>query len=218
MAFCNSCGATLAAGTRFCNKCGAPQLASAPAGTSAAPGVTPAAPTPAPIPSPAATGGSSALKIILIVVAVIVGIGLLGMVTCGIVIHRAFKSAHVSQQGDHVKAETPFGTFETSKDPEQVAKDLGVDIYPGAEMRKNASTSVTIGSVHTVTAILDSSDSMDKVCAFYRTKFPNAMTSSSDQSHCSIVSSDQKNMITINVEPDGDGSKLQITNVSKKLN
>jgi hypothetical protein len=213
MAFCNSCGATLTPGTKFCNKCGAPQAAAA------APGATLAAPTPATIPPPpAATGGSSALKIILIVVAVIVVIGILGVATIGFIGYRIAKSAHVSQQGDHVKAETPFGTFETSKDPEQVAKDLGIDIYPGAEMRKNASTSVTIGSIHTVTAILDSSDSMDKVCAFYKTKFPNAMTSSSDQGHCSIVSSDQKNMITINVEADGDGSKLQITNVSKKLN
>jgi hypothetical protein len=213
MAFCNSCGASLTSGTNFCNKCGAPQAAPA------APGATPAAPAPGPIPPPpAATGGSSALKIILIVVAVIVVIGILIVGAFSLFIYRVAKSAHVSQQGDHVKAETPFGTFETSKDPEQVAKDLGIDIYPGAEMRKNASTSVTIGSIRTVTAILDSSDSMDKVCAFYKTKFPNAMSTSSDQSHCSIVSNDQKNMITINIEADGDGSKLQITNVSKKIN
>src|SRR6266568_2175080 len=68
MAFCNSCGATLSAGTKFCNKCGAAVAAAAPT-----PGVTPAS-------VPPTTGGSSALKIILIVVAVIVGIGILGVV------------------------------------------------------------------------------------------------------------------------------------------
>jgi hypothetical protein len=171
----------------------------------------------APAPPPS-TGGSSALKIILIVVAVIVGVGVLGMVTCGVVVHRALKSTHVSQQGDHVKAETPFGTFETSKDPEQVAKDLAVDLYPGAEMQKNASTSVTMGSIHTVTAVLESSDSVDKVCAFYKEKFPNATVTSSDQNRCSLVSNDQKNMITINIEAEGDSTKLQITSVSKKSN
>src|ERR1700722_12588318 len=128
MAFCNSCGAALTPGTKFCNKCGAPQAAVA------ASGATPAVPTPGPIPPPPATGGSSALKIILIVVGVIVVIGILGVATVGFIGYRIAKSAHVSQQGDHVKAETPFGTFETSKDPEQVAKDLGVDIYPGADM------------------------------------------------------------------------------------
>src|SRR5271167_4783822 len=116
MAFCNSCGATLTPGTRFCNKCGAPQLASAPA--IAAPGVTPAAPAPGPIPPPVATGGSSALKIILIVIAAFVVIGVLVVGAFSFFVYRVAKSAHVSQQGDHVKAETPFGTFETSKDPE----------------------------------------------------------------------------------------------------
>lgn len=211
MAFCNSCGATLSPGMKFCNKCGAPQ-----ADAVAAPGATsaPAATVMGPA-SPPATGGG-ALKIILIVVAVIVGIGILGMVTCGVVVRRALKNSHVSQQGDNVKAETPFGTFETSKDPEQIAKDLAVDLYPGAEMQKNASTSVTMGSIHTVTAVLESSDSVDKVCAFYKERFPNATVTSSDQNRCSLVSNDQKNMITINIEADGDSTKLQITSVSKK--
>jgi tRNA threonylcarbamoyladenosine modification (KEOPS) complex Pcc1 subunit len=168
--------------------------------------------------APAPTGGGSALKIILIVVAVIVGIGILGVASVSFFVYRVAKNAHVSQQGDHVKAETPFGTFETSKDPEQVAKDLGVDIYPGAEMQRNASTSVTIGSIHTVTAVLESGDSLDKVCAFYKSRFPNAMSTSSDQNRCTIVSNDQKNMVTINIEAQGDSSKLQITNVSKKSN
>src|SRR5436305_3575743 len=116
MAFCNSCGATLSPAMKFCNKCGAPQsdAAAPPGGTIALPAtVMPPAP-------PASTGGGSALKIILIVVAVIVGIAILGMVTCGVVVHRAIKNSRVSQSGDNVKADTPFGTFATSKDPEQI--------------------------------------------------------------------------------------------------
>ena len=56
------------------------------------------------------------------------------------------------------------------------------------------------------------------MCAFYKAKFPNATVTSSDQNRCNIVSNDQKNMITINIEADGDSTKLQITNVSKKAN
>jgi uncharacterized OB-fold protein len=212
MAFCNSCGATLSPGMKFCNKCGAAQAdAVASAGATTAPPATVMTPAP-----PASTGGGSALKIILIVVAVIVGIGILGMVTCGVVVHRAIKNSRVSQRGDSVKADTPFGSFETSKDPEQIAKDIGVDLYPGAEMQKNASASVTMGSIHTVTAVLTSSDTVDKVCTFYKEKFPNATVTSSDQSRCNLVSKDQKNMITINVEADGDSTKLQITNVNRR--
>jgi hypothetical protein len=206
MAFCNSCGATLNAGTKFCNKCGA--------AVPATPGAV-AAPLPS-APPASQGGGSSALKIILIIIAVIVGVGLLGMVTCGIVLHRAVKNAHISQNGDSVKVETPFGNMETSKDPEQAAKDLGIDLYPGAEAQKNGSATMTFGNVHTVTASFVSSDSLDKVCAFYKSRFPNAMTTSSDQNRCTIISNDQKNMITINIEANGDGTKFQISNVSKK--
>jgi zinc-ribbon domain len=204
MAFCNSCGATLSPGTKFCNKCGA-TVASTPGVSS------PAAP-----PATPPTGGSSALKIILIVVAVIVLIGILGIATVGIIGYRIAKSSRVSQNGDHVKVDTPFGSVETSKDPDQAAKDLGVDLYPGAEVQRNGASSVSMGSMHTVTALFESSDSPDKVCSFYKSRFPGAMVTTSDRNRCTIVSNNQRNMITINVESSGEGARLQITNVSKK--
>ena len=211
MAFCNACGATLNPGTKFCNKCGA-AVAAGPS----APGVTPAVASTAPSAAPAPTGGSSALKIILIVVAVIVCIGILGVVTVGIIGYRIAKSSHVTQEGDHVKVETPFGSMETSKDPEQAAKDLGVEVYPGAEVQKNGASSASFGGIRTVTAVFESSDAPDKVCTFYKSKFPGAVVTSSDQNRCTIVSNDKKNMITINIQISGDTTKLQITNVSNR--
>ncbi len=206
MAFCNSCGANLPDGTKFCNKCGAAVTGAPPA--MAAPMGTPVATTPT-------KGGGGALKIILIILGIIVLIAILAMVTCGVVIHRIANKARVQQDGDNVKVETPFGKIESNKDPSKAAADLGIDIYPGAEVQKEGASSATFGSIHTVTANFTSSDSLDKVCAFYKEKFPNAMASSSDQSHCTIVSNDNKNMVTINVESTGDGSKFQVTNVTK---
>lgn len=203
MAFCNSCGATLNPGTKFCNKCGA----AVPAG---------AATTGIPSTAPPPTGGSSALKVILIVVAVIVLVGILGIATVGIIGYRIARSSRISQNGDHVKVDTPFGSVETSKDPDLAAKDLGVDLYPGAEVQRNGASSVSMGSVHTVTAVFETSDAPDKVCTFYKSRFPGAMVTTSEQNHCTIVSNDKKNMITINIEASGDNTKLQITNVSKK--
>jgi len=212
MAFCNSCGATLNAGTKFCNKCGA----AVPAGP-AAPGATlsPLPPAP-PYSPPPSKGGSSALKIILIIIAIIVGLGIRTVGAFSFFVYRVAKSAHVSQNGDNVKVETPFGSVETSKDPEQAAKDLGVDVYPGAQLQKNGTATMTFGSMHTVTASFETSDSVDKVCDFYKSKFPNATTTSSDQNHCSIISGDQKNMITINAQSSGDVTKIVIANVNKK--
>jgi zinc-ribbon domain len=206
MAFCNSCGATLADGMKFCNKCGA-----------AVPGApvmsAPAAGGPAPTTS---KGGGGALKIILIIVAVIVVLGILGIGAVSFIGYRIAKSAHVHQDGDNVKVETPFGSVESSKDASKAAADIGIDIYPGAEVQKDGASSATFGSIHTVTAMFTSSDALDKVCSFYKEKFPNAMASTSDQSHCTLVSNDNKNMVTINVESTGDGSKFQVTNVTKK--
>lgn len=206
MAFCNSCGATLSEGTKFCNKCGA--------GVTGVP--VSAKPTAPAAPAPAPTGGSSsALKVILIVVAVIVTIGIVGVATVGIIGYRIAKSSHVRQQGDNVKVETPFGTVESTKDPAQAAKDLGIDIYPGAEVQKDGASSASFGSIHTVTANFTSSDAVDKVCNFYKEKFPGAMVTTSEQNRCTIVSNDPKNMVTVNIEEHGDGSKFQVTNVTK---
>jgi uncharacterized OB-fold protein len=210
MAFCNSCGATLNPGTKFCNKCGAAIADSpaAPRGISTA-----ASPVPAP---PEPTGGSSALKVILIVVAIIVGFGILGVATVGIIGYRIARSSHVSQNGDDVKVETPFGSVETSKDPNKAAKDLGVELYPGAEVQRNGASSTAFGGIRTVTATFEISDAPDKVCAFYKSRYPRAMVTTADQNHCTIVSNDKKNMITINIQGSSDNAKLQITNVSKK--
>jgi len=212
MAFCNSCGATLNDGTKFCNKCGA----AVPAGP-AVPGVTATAP-PAPLAPPPSKGGSSALKIILIIVAVIIGLGILGIATVGFIGYRIAKSAHVTQHGDNVKVETPFGSMETNKDPEQAAKDLGVEVYPGAQAQKNGTATMTFGNMRTVTATFEISDSVDKVCDFYKAKFPSSTMTTSDQNHCTIMSGDQQNMITITVQASGDTTKLVIANVSKKTN
>jgi len=212
MAFCNSCGATLTPGTKFCNKCGTPQAV----GTVASP-AAPYTPVPAGSPSPVQpTTGSSALKIVLIVIAAIVAIGLLGVATVGFVGYRIAKSAHVTQNGDNVKVETPFGSVESSKDPEVAAKDLGIDIYPGAELRKIGAQSATFGNIRTVTANFDSTDSPDKVCEFYKAKFPGANVTSSDSGRCTITSKDPRNMVTINVHANGDSSRFEISSVSKK--
>lgn len=210
MAFCNSCGATLNAGTKFCNKCGA----AVPAGP-AAPGAALSPLAPGPPAPPPSKGGSSALKIILIIFAIVVGLGIIGVGTFSYFVYRVAKSAHVTQKGDSVKVDTPFGSF-SANDPEQTVKELGVDVYPGAQVQKAGTASVTVFGVHTVTANFESGDSVDKVCDFYKAKFPNANIKSSDQNQCSIVAGDQGTSTTVSVQSSGDGCKFQIVALSKK--
>jgi hypothetical protein len=204
MAFCNSCGAQFAEGTKFCGKCGA-----------AITGVPSAPQAIAPGPPPS-SGSSSGLKMVLIIVGVIVLIGVLGVATIGVIGYRIAKSSKVSQKGDNVKVETPFGSMETSTDPQKTAEELGIDIYPGAEVQKAGTATVSFGSFHSVTGKFESNDSVEKVCDFYRTKLPNATVQSSDQSQCSIIAAGDGNSTTITARSNGDGSNFEIVVVNKK--
>jgi hypothetical protein len=217
MAFCNKCGTAITQGTRFCSKCGAPILASAfPASSPTASASTPNQAASATPPQAPPQGSSNALKIVLIIVGVILVLGVFGVGALTFVGLRIAKHTHVKQEGEHVKVETPFGTVESTKDPEQAAKDLGIEIYPGAEVRQNGAASATLGNLHSVNAEFESDDPVDKVCSFYKSKFPNATVNTSDEHHCTIVSALPPNVITINVEPNGDGSRFQVSSVAKK--
>lgn len=212
MAFCNSCGANLAPGDVFCAKCGA--------AVTGAPSAPPGASSPTITQGPAAPSfgtksGSSATKIILIVVAVIVVLGVLGVATLAIIGLRIARGTHVTQDGNRVKVETPFGSVDTSKDPQQIAKDLGVDVYPGAQPQTEGSASANFGNVHTASAAFVSTDPVSKVCDFYRSKFPNPTSSVSGQDNCSIVSTEQGNVVSINIKSHGDSTKIQISSVNK---
>jgi hypothetical protein len=214
MAFCNKCGSPIVAGTRFCNKCGAPILAST------LPSAAPASPSPssaAGFPPPAPTqGGSNSLKVLLIAVGVIILLGILGIASAGFFAWRIAHRTRVHQNGDNLKVETPFGSVETTKDPAEAARNLGVDLYPGAEVLKDGTATATFGGVHTVSVNSETTDSVDKVSSFYKSKFPNAMVTTSDSGRCTVIANEHNSMITINVEGQGDKTKIQITNVSHK--
>jgi hypothetical protein len=202
MAFCNSCGAPLTPESKFCNKCGA------------AVGAVQAAPSapPAPASAPPAAGSSSATKVVLLVVAVIISLGIVAVIAVSVIGYHFAKNSRVTQNGQNVKVETPFGTF-SANDPEQAVHDLGVDVYPGAQVLKTGSASVSFGNVQTVTANFETTDSVEKVCSFYKSKFPTANVTSSDPDRCTIASTDQKNAVTVNVQSVDGKTKFQIASV-----
>ena len=157
-----------------------------------------------------------ALKVILIAVGVIVLLGVIAIASVAFFAFRVAHHAHVRQDGDNVHLDTPFGSVDTTKDPSEAARNIGVELYPGADVQKNGSASATFGGMHTATLSAESSDSVDKIASFYKARFPNAMVSTSNADHCTIVSKDNGTMITINIQGDGDKTKIQISNVSRK--
>jgi flagellar basal body-associated protein FliL len=211
MAFCNACGATLDGGAKFCTKCGATQ----PLGrTSAAvsPSSAPAATTLATAPK-----SNNALKVILIVVAVIVGLGILGVAAVSFIGYRIATHTRVRNQDGNVRVETPFGTVQSSTDPDEAARNLGIELYPGATVVKGTSSNMNMGSMHTAAAEFESSDPANSVAEFYKSKVPGANVVSSNADHYSIISTDKKNMLTISIEPRDGKTRIHIARVTGKL-
>jgi hypothetical protein len=199
MAFCNACGATVEPGAKFCPKCGAAVPAAATAST-----------------APATPAQSNALKVILIVVAVVVGLCILGVGTATFIGWRIARHTRVEQDGSKVRVETPFGTVESTDNSDDAARNLGIDVYPGARARKGSAASVTMGSMHTVAADFETDDPPERVADFYKQRLPHANIAVSDEKQYTIISNDKKNMFTINIEPQEGKTLIHIANVSGK--
>jgi hypothetical protein len=159
--FCAKCGSAISANEQFCTSCGAA------AATHGAAPAQPNAAQPAAVP---AKSGSSTVKIILIIVAVIVGLGILGLGAIGYVGWRISRAIHIDGNGAQMTLQTPEGKVNLNSSETFTASELGVDPYPGAEstrggMKMNLpSSSMVMGSFLT-------SDSKQHVIDFYKGKF-----------------------------------------------
>lgn len=205
MPFCNSCGTNIEAGAKFCANCGRPSGTAT--GTAAAPAGTAAVIPPQ---------SSNASKIVLIVVAAIMVLGVIGAIGAAVIGIHIARNTHVERHDGTVKVQTPFGTVETSEDANRSARDLGIAIYPGARATKGNSANVNAGGMHTTTVQFESDDPPDKVASFYREKFPGANVNTAEGDHYTIVSTENKNVVTINIEPEDGKTHIDITSVSGK--
>lgn len=208
MAFCNSCGAPLPAGAAFCEKCG----------TAVTPGAKPLSSPPVPVGSPISTTPpqqGKGLKTILIILGVVGGVVILGIVASVIVGLQIARRTHVRHEGNKVKVETPFGTVESNQDADEVARNLGVDVYPGARAIQNSGAVTAVGGVKTVTARFESDDSADKVADFYKKKFPNANVTQSGGDHYAIVQTSGDGALTISITPVHGTTQINIANVQR---
>lgn len=224
--FCTKCGAATSGDLAFCTSCGAPLGtavgAAAPtlAAYTPAPSNAPAAPayTPVAVAAPA-SGGNSALKIILIIVAVFVGLGILSVAGIMFGIWRVSKVVHVSSSGGGgVSVNTPGGTF-SAGNVQVSASDLGVDLYPGATQQQGA-VRVSTPNGTAITAVYETSDPMDKVVDFYKSKLGSgASVFQSDKSAVlSLASEDKKDNVMITISNDGSDGKTKIGIMHSKGN
>ncbi|MBZ5567986.1 MAG: hypothetical protein LAN64_09065 [Acidobacteriia bacterium] len=199
MAFCTACGATLDNSARVCAKCGAGVAASAVA----------SAPAQA-APMVRQNTGRNALSIVLIVLAVIVALGAVATVGTVFALKKMARRVRVEAGSNSAVVTTPFGTI-TADEPTAVAKQLGVEVYPGARGIKG-SAAVGFGGMQVAAAKFESDATPEKIIEFYRRKYPQAALRVVGADNSMVFSSDQ-GMVTIKVRARGDGSLIEIARV-----
>ena len=205
--FCANCGAALSPGNQACAACGAP-----------AAGVPFAAPVLTA--TPAASTGGSALKIVLIIVAIVVGLGILGMGAAGFAVWRISRAIHVNGHNGQMTMQTPGGTITADSSQSFTASELGTDVYPGAQsvhggMRMNLPT----GSM--VTGGFVTSDSKEQVLDYYKSKLGSGASTydSGDSAMVTLGRGEQETiMVTISARASQEDGKTRIAIVHTKAN
>ena len=148
--------------------------------------------------------------------AVIIGLGILGAGTMAFLVHRAISRTHLRERNGEMRLETPFGTVESTENPEQAAQNVGVDIYPGATVVKGGAANMTIGGMHTAAVEFESNDPAATVADFYKSKFPNANFMSSNEGQYTILAGDKNNLTTITIEPKEGKTRIHVAKVTGK--
>lgn|GEM_PF-1254150 len=192
------------------NEIASDQQTGAPSGTAAAQVVA------QPIAAPAK--GHSAVRIILIVVAVLVVLGVVAAGAVGYVAWRVSKAVHVGPNGAEISLQTPEGKITANSSDSFTPAELGTDLYPGAiSVRGGMKMDMPTGSM--VTAIYATADSSDKVAAFYKEKIGSAATfvQSSDKTVITLGQDKPESLVvTITANSSQDSGKTRIVILHSK--
>lgn len=218
--FCTKCGTAVPPDATFCTACGAPTGAAAiQPGAPSAGSYTYAASPVAPVAAPPSSGGSSAVKIILIILAVFIGLGIIGAGIFTFTVWRVSRAIHVDN-GGNMTLHTPGGSVSTSTSKTYTAEELGTDVYPGAQSG-HGSMKMDLPGMKMVTGVFMTSDSKDQVVNFYKGKLGSgaSVMDSAETTMITLGHGQQETvMVTITQDParDEGKTKIAIVHTNKK--
>jgi hypothetical protein len=159
----------------------------------------------------AAPKSGGALKIILIVIAVFVGLGVLTAAAAMFGLWRISKTVNIDRSGS-VTVTTPGGKITAGQTPAHVTEaEAGAPIYPGAT---SAEGGIKFGgeSGSMATYAFKTSDSVQQVLAFYRDKFGPKVTVVETAEGALVTSSKNENeSVMVSIGRDESDGKTSIT-------
>jgi len=161
--------------------------------------------------APPASGGNTAVKVILIMVAIFVGLGILGAGLFGFAVWRVARAVHHERNGE-LALSTPGGAITANSATTFTSEELGTDVYPGAEAATGG-MKMNLPGGSMVTGVFLTSDNKDAVRDFYKNKLGlNASLFESQTGWMlSLAKSPQDHlMITVSVKPEENSGKTKI--------
>jgi len=182
-----------------------------------------AAPRPAPVApaavAPAAKSGSPVVKIVLIVLAVLMFLGLLSAGACVYFLYRTKQKVSQFEKQVQTTFPTPTGTREVRTQPVAPAAptapagpvvDTGVAIYPGATPW-GGGTLVAGPTTSMKSQQYTTSDSVDQVMAFYKDKLGSTAMVTQSGGQVVVQTLGANGGITVGITSDAGLGKTKIT-------
>lgn len=170
--------------------------------------------------APAASSGSPVVKIVLIVVAVFIFLGLLSAGACVYMVYRAKQRVNQFEKQVQTTFPVPTGTAGAPSQPSAPLQvpgqptgpviDLGVPIYPGATPTQ-AGTTLSMGAGAIKVQEYTTSDSVDQVTAFYKDKLGSNVMVTQRGQQALVQLTGSNGYVNISVAPDGNTGKTKFT-------
>jgi len=143
--------------------------------------------------------GMSTLKIILIIVAIFVFLGVLALGVVGYGLWSVSHAIHRNLTDKGVTVNTPNGSISTTPGKTYSATELGVDPYPGALPGKGG-MHMSMGNVSITAANYLSTDAKQQVVDFYKTRLGSqAVATETDDSAAFSVKKPGGDMVTVSI-------------------
>jgi hypothetical protein len=162
-------------------------------------------------PQPAKSSGG-ALKVILIILAIVFGIGVLGAGGLGFMAWRASKLIAANSKSNEALFSIPgLGSISTGNDATADPSQLGAPVYPGAVQEKGA-MSVGTAAAGVTEAHFTTSDPMSQVVDFYTSNMPGAILASTAGATVINAGPSATDRVTVTISP-GSGSNAGKTTI-----
>lgn len=118
----------------------------------------------------------------------------------------------VTANRDGGRMEAPFGVITAGNQPQQLAKGLGLDLYPGAAGEKGAQAEMQNSTMVTMT--FRTPDPPNRVIEFYHVRYPDATVKRHGQ-QITLVQVSLRDTLTIKAYPQNGHTEIAVSDISR---